>query len=220
MGTVAEMGPYICTHWGYTDTVWRRKGRMITGIHRLALLMSVFTLGIALTSCAVAPSELSPGKSDAAESPGTTGETQAAQSADCPVTLPTVATPPDSDHRDPLPHGAYFTSADRLIWAEVVPWRIGNQKVRWIKPDDSRLLVQGRRLDGDAAPLWAAIGDGYVGDFQASWLTFPTSGCWEVEARANESFLQFVLYVPPRSELTETPRVWGGGGGGGGEAGQ
>ena len=172
---------------------------------RIASLALLLLLGVALTGCALTIGDQSSGKTGAVESPGAAGETQAFQSGDCPGSTPTVAAPPDSEHRDPLPHGAYFVSADRLIWAEVVPWRIGEQKVRWIKPDDSRLVVQGRRLDGDAAPLWASIGDGYVDDFHASWLTFPTSGCWEVEARANESFLQFVLYVPPRSEPAETP---------------
>ena len=114
--------------------------------------------------------------------------------------------PPDSEYRDPLPHGAYFVSTDELIWAEAEQWRIGSQKVRWIKPLSSQLVVQGRRLDDDAAPLWASIGDGYVGDFQASWLTFPAGGCWEIEARASGSFLRFVLYVPPRSEpMTSQP---------------
>ena len=182
---------------------------LILDMRRFMLLMISLMLGILLTSCAVAPSGLPFGESDMTESSGTTGELQAAQSEECPETTPTVATPPDSAHRDPLPHGAYFVSADRLIWATVEQWRVGSQKVRWVKPLGSQLVVRGRRLDGNAAPLWARIDDRYVGDFQASWLTFPTSGCWEVEARADESFLQFVLYVPPRSERTETPACVG-----------
>ena len=172
--------------------------------NRLARLLPMLLLLLALAGCAVAPGSLPTANSVSGEGLDVNAGARTGQSERCPVGTPTLATPPDSKYRDPLPHGAYFVSADRLIWAEVVQWRIGDQKVRWIKPDGSQLVVQGRRLDGDAAPLWAAIGDGYVGDFQASRLTFPTSGCWEVEARANESFLQFV-YVPPRSAPVTSP---------------
>ena len=64
--------------------------------------------------------------------------------------------------------------------------------------------MQGRRLDGEAAPLWADISSGYSGDFQSSiTLIIPTVGCWEIEARANASVLRFVLYITPR-QLPET----------------
>jgi len=40
---------------------------------------------------------------------------------------------------------------------------------------------------------------GYEGmDYQASGVTFPAPGCWEVEARAASSVLDFVVYVYPR----------------------
>ena len=32
-------------------------------------------------------------------------------------------------------------------------------------------------------------------DYQASGVTFPAPGCWEVEARAASSVLDFVVYV-------------------------
>ncbi len=172
--------------------------------HKYGMLTLLILLLVGLAGCAVAPGSVPSVETGVGDRSGTTAGTQTGQSAACPVTTPDIATPPDSDYRDPLPRGEYFVSDDKLIWAMVGQWRIGSQKVLWIKPLGSELVVQGRRLAGDGAPLWASIGDGYVGDFQASWLTFPTSGCWEIEARANESFMQFVLDVPPRSEPTES----------------
>ncbi len=169
------------------------------------MLFPLLLLLLALAGCAVAPGSLPSAQAVSGEGIDVNAGARTDQSENCPASTPTIATPPDSAHRDPLPHGAYFVSADELIWATVEQWRVGSLKVRWVKPLGSQLVVRGRRLDGNAAPLWARIDDGYVGDFQTSWLTFPTSGCWEVEARADGSFLQFVLYVPPRSERTETP---------------
>ncbi len=67
------------------------------------------------------------------------------------------------------------------------------------------MTVQGRRLDGDAAPLWADISEGYVGDFQSSRMIIPSAGCWEIEARAKDSLLRFVIFVPPRSVSGDGP---------------
>lgn len=123
----------------------------------------------------------------------------------CPISVPSIAKPPDSEYRDPLPTGLYFISDDEAIWAVVEPWRQGTQKVLWIKPVGAQLAVQGRRLDGEAPPLWAAIPVGYPGDFQASRLIFPTAGCWEIEARANDSVLRFVYYIKPEPAPAQEP---------------
>ncbi len=61
------------------------------------------------------------------------------------------------------------------------------------------MTVQGRRLDGDAAPLWADISEGYVGDFQSSRMIILSAGSWEIEVRAKNSLLRFVIFVPLRS---------------------
>ena len=68
-------------------------------------------------------------------------------------------------------------------------------KVLWLKPVGSRLEVSGQRLDGAVPPLDVHLPEGYPGDYQASGLSFPTGGCWEVEARADSSVLRFVVYV-------------------------
>jgi hypothetical protein len=79
------------------------------------------------------------------------------------------------------------------------PWPAGGWKVGWRKPQSALLQVTGRRLDTTAPPLRASIPDGYFGTFQSSGLTFPSAGCWQVEAWAAASTLRFVVMVaPPR----------------------
>jgi hypothetical protein len=60
-------------------------------------------------------------------------------------------------------------------------------KFGWTRGVPGTLAVAGRRLDGAAPPLIFETNNGYgsVG-FQASYLIFPTPGCWEVTARVGE----------------------------------
>jgi hypothetical protein len=60
-------------------------------------------------------------------------------------------------------------------------------KFGWTRGVPGKLTVSGRRLDGVAAPLLFETNNGY-GDvgFQASYLIFPTPGCWEVTAQLGE----------------------------------
>ncbi|MET0939657.1 MAG: hypothetical protein ABWY51_10590, partial [Gaiellaceae bacterium] len=58
------------------------------------------------------------------------------------------------------------------------------------------LRIEGRRLDGAAPPLSTSIPDGYgPTGFQASGVTFPTEGCWEVTGRVGNASLTFVTLV-------------------------
>ena len=169
----------------------------------LGLLITLCVLIVVLASCATTPGALPSGKTEAGEGTGATAGEQTVRSADCPETTPITITPPDSKYRSPLPRGAYYASADEMILVPSEEWGQGSRKILWIKPLGSRLTVQGRRLDGEAAPLWADISSGYYGDFQSSIIIIPTAGCWEIEARANASMLRFVLYITPR-QLPET----------------
>jgi hypothetical protein len=60
-------------------------------------------------------------------------------------------------------------------------------KFGWTRGVPGPLHVSGRRLDGPARPLVLEASNGYgnVG-FQASYLIFPTPGCWEVTAQIGE----------------------------------
>ncbi len=175
----------------------------------MALLISLCVLIVVLAGCATTPGALPSGKTEAGEGTGATAGEQTVQSADCPVTTPITITPPDSKYRDPLPRGAYYASADEMVLVPAEEWGQGSRKILWIKPLGSRLTVQGRRLDGDAAPLWANIPIGYAGDFQASTVIIPTAGCWEIVARANESELRFVLVIAPPPEPMRAPSCAG-----------
>jgi hypothetical protein len=57
--------------------------------------------------------------------------------------------------------------------------------------------VTGRRLDGETPALEAEFPCCYPTRFQASGLYFPTEGCWEVTAIAEDSVLTFVVKVEP-----------------------
>ena len=175
----------------------------------MALFISLCVLIVVLAGCATTPGALPSGKTEAGEGIGATAGEQTVQSAECPVTTPITITPPDSKYRSPLPRGAYYASADEMILVPSEEWGQGSRKILWIKPLGSRLTVQGRRLDGEAAPLWADISSGYSGDFQSSIIIIPTAGCWEIEARANASMLRFVLYIPPRQQPETAPSCVG-----------
>ncbi len=60
-------------------------------------------------------------------------------------------------------------------------------KFGWTRGVPGKLAISGRRVDGVAPPLISEINSGY-GDigFQASYLIFPTPGCWEVVAQVAE----------------------------------
>ena len=66
----------------------------------------------------------------------------------------------------------------------------------WMRGVSGQLKIEGRRLDAEAPPLRSAVPEGY-GDrgFQATYLIFPTPGCWEVTGRVGQSSVTFVTKV-------------------------
>ena len=69
-------------------------------------------------------------------------------------------------------------------------------KFGWLRGVSGQLRITGRRLDAVAPPLRAEVPDGY-GDrgFQATYIIFPTPGCWEVTGRVGNSSVMFVTKV-------------------------
>ena len=69
-------------------------------------------------------------------------------------------------------------------------------KFGWLRGVSGKLKITGRRLDGEAPPLRSEVPDGY-GDrgFQATYLIFPTPGCWEVTGHVGDSSVTFVTKV-------------------------
>jgi hypothetical protein len=87
------------------------------------------------------------------------------------------------------PGGPGFVTSDGAL----------GMKFGWTRGIAGRLRVTGRRVDGDARPLRLHAPDGYgtIG-FQASYLIFPTPGCWEVTAQLGDhqdSRLTFITKV-------------------------
>lgn len=123
-----------------------------------------------------------------------------APAASCAATQPVRAEPPKDPNADPFGQGPWYINEDRTIWAgwDATRMRKGRNKVLWIRPQGTDLKVSGRRLDGEAPPLTAHIPCCYPTGFQASGLTFASSGCWEIKATVGDSTLTFVTEVKAR----------------------
>jgi hypothetical protein len=70
-------------------------------------------------------------------------------------------------------------------------------KFPWWRYVSGQLTITGHRLDAPAPPLKSDVPAGY-GDtgFQASGVTFPSEGCWQVTATVNQhTTLTFVTFV-------------------------
>lgn len=91
-------------------------------------------------------------------------------------------------------------SADGLIVAPVgyvnpdgsIAW-----KFPWWRYVSGQLTITGRRLDAPAPPLMSDVPAGYgETGFQASGVTFPSEGCWQVTAEVDHlTTLTFVTFV-------------------------
>ncbi|HZD02845.1 MAG TPA: hypothetical protein VFA46_22445 [Actinomycetes bacterium] len=59
-----------------------------------------------------------------------------------------------------------------------------------------KLRITGRRLDASAPPAQGSVPDGYgETGFQASGVTFPTEGCWQITGKVARTALTFVTFV-------------------------
>ncbi len=73
--------------------------------------------------------------------------------------------------------------------------RVG-MKFGWWHTVAGKLQITGRRLDAPAPPAIGDVPDGYgITGFQASGVTFPTQGCWEITGSVGSSKLTFVTFV-------------------------
>jgi Tol biopolymer transport system component len=69
-------------------------------------------------------------------------------------------------------------------------------KFGWWRIESGTLTIAGRRLDASGPPLRASVPDGYGSQgFQASGISFPTEGCWEVTGAVGGSELTFVIFL-------------------------
>lgn len=174
----------------------------------------VVALSIALLAgCRVAAATPAPTASQTVNLPLTTTISPPGTKAEyaCPVTEAEWVRPPeDAAVLNEPEFGYYLVNADRSIWTSAgwsgrgqSPLRTGAEgnKVGWFRPEGVPLELTGRRLDGQGAlpaeALQADIPCCYPTRFQASALFFPAAGCWQVNARAAEQVLSFVVWVEP-----------------------
>ena len=69
-------------------------------------------------------------------------------------------------------------------------------KFGWYRDVRGRLTIEGRRLDGDSPPLRSEVNNGYgESGFQATYVIFPTPGCWEVTGRVADASVTFITRV-------------------------
>lgn len=82
--------------------------------------------------------------------------------------------------------GPEFVDADGAV----------GMKFGWWRAVPGKLRITGRRLDASAPPARGSVPDGYgQAGFQASGVTFPTGGCWQVTGKVGSTTLTFVTYV-------------------------
>jgi hypothetical protein len=130
-----------------------------------------------------------------------------ADARNCPVTIGHPI-PPATPWRDQLfgwpsaygngslwvgalwPHGVVVIPPDQIN-----PDGSMGMKFGWWRATTGFLTITGRRLDAPAPPL-AAQASGYaLTGFNASGVTFPTEGCWQVTGKVGSVTLTFVTFV-------------------------
>jgi hypothetical protein len=123
----------------------------------------------------------------------------------CTVTIPNGVAAVD----EPASRGSHGTrQVSVALWADgSVVFRPGGpgfttrsgalgMKFGWQRGVSGQLEIEGRRLDAVAPPLRSEVPRGY-GDrgFQASYVIFPTPGCWQVTGRVEDATVTFVTRV-------------------------
>jgi hypothetical protein len=69
-------------------------------------------------------------------------------------------------------------------------------KFGWQRGVRGQLTIEGRRLDAPAPLLRSEVPNGYGAlGFQATYVIFPTPGCWEVAGRVSDASVTFVTVV-------------------------
>ncbi len=118
----------------------------------------------------------------------------------CPVTVPHHG-PGSADDR----------YGDKGLSTELWPAGVVNAGLNYVQSDGSirmkfpwwrepgvvgKLIITGKRLDGVSPDLSSEIPPAYgQSGFQATYLVFPTEGCWQVTGEAGNARLTFVTWV-------------------------
>ena len=128
--------------------------------------------------------------------------------AACAVTTPNGIAAGE-DHSDSGSHGNAQVSVGPFgLWPDgTVVFKPGGagfitregslgMKFGWRRGVSGQLRIEGRRIDAVAPPLRSEVPGGY-GDrgFQATYVIFPTPGCWEVTGRVGDATVTFITSV-------------------------
>jgi len=119
--------------------------------------------------------------------------------------IPPVATPPTAGN---VPQTSAYGNGKLFVWALdvhgtiVAPPDMVNRdgsigwKFPWMRMVPGSLTITGRRLDAPAPPLksYVPFGYGHTG-FQASGVTFPSEGCWQITGKVDHTSVTFVNLV-------------------------
>lgn len=136
----------------------------------------------------------------------------------CDVTVPNGIVAGSSERQDWSYGNALLSVGPFGLWPEgTVVFKPGGagfitrdgalgMKFGWTRGARGPLNVSGRRLDEPARPLVLEAPNGY-GDvgFQASYLIFPTPGCWEVTAQVGEREDSRITFVTKVLKVGEGP---------------
>jgi len=167
----------------------------------VASLACIAFAGSALAACGEEDSDT--GSTDTSQtqtSTATAATTGPVVTDGCRVTQPNGKTPPGE-----TADGDYFGNGK--IWTvlpadaqpdEVRPDGSSATKFPWWRGSDVRgkLVIRGRRLDGQAPPAGARIPGGYGGSgFQSSSVIFPEDGCWRLTGRVGDAQLTLTVLV-------------------------
>lgn len=88
------------------------------------------------------------------------------------------------------PHGVVIITPDQIN-----PDGSMGMKFGWWRSTSGFLTITGRRLDAPAPPLSAQASGYALTGFNASGVTFPTEGCWQVTGKVGPVTLTFVTFV-------------------------
>lgn len=164
---------------------------LLNAVSRMAV--GLIAVG-ALAGCATAP-------------PPVPSEPTLGDIEDCPVTRPGAGPPGVSPD---LFFGSGAAHGNGRLWVGGL-WPDGviladrrfvdedgavEMKFGWWREVAGELTITGRRLDAPAPPAHDEVPPGYGSKgFQASGVTFPTEGCWEVTGTVAATSLAFVTFV-------------------------
>ena len=131
---------------------------------------------------------------------------QEAGSFDCQVTAPNGVAAGDQGNLNS--HGNRQISVGPFgLWPDgTVIFRPGGpgfmtpdgalgMKFGWERGVRGHLRIEGRRLDAPATPLRSEFSNYGDRGFQATYVIFPTPGCWEVTGRVGDASVTFVTKV-------------------------